>query len=183
MKLKRVVLSTVLLSAVTFAGIGENFEKGGVWIGGGAWFSLRDLGDGGDAAFSLTLDQKFYLMDNFSFGFYENYHYYSDIHFLNSGLSLGYTFLKDGELSQGPAHTLSLSSGFALDLTDFDYNYLTVTPKYTFEYFITDRIAPYASAGTEFAFDFGGSVRKNLHFNVGLALHFPTKMRVNIHRD
>ncbi len=183
MNMKKALLSTVLISAVTFAGIGENFEKGGMWFGGGGWFSLRDLGEDNEATFSITLDQSFYLVDNFSFGFYESYHHFYDINYLSLGLSLGYTFLKDGELSQGPAHTLSLGSGFSIDLGDADNKYLTVSPKYKFEYFVTERIAPYISAGPAFSFDLNETVTTDLDLNVGLALHFPTKMRVNVRRD
>ncbi len=177
MSIKKVVLPLIISSTLGFGGIGENFEKGGVWIGGDGMALIQNIGDNSEFSIFLSLNQKFYIHDNFYFGFYEGYSRFNEKNAINFGGSAGYTFLASEELSKGPAHTIDFAVGsYFIE----NSNFLTLTPSYTFEYFLTERFAPYIKIGPDFWLSSEDDLRTDLSFRIGLALHFPTKMRVNI---
>lgn len=177
--MKSSLMIIAIFLSIASAGIGENFERGGVWLGGDGFVKLRDLGsENSDLMFSFGLEQNFYLVDNFSLGLFENYTAIDDFNAFSFGLSAGYTILHDGEAESGPAHTLLVGVGTALVKGDWDYT--LVLPNYRFSYFVNERVAPYFQAGPAFYIGFEEANRTDLDISFGLALHFPTTMRVNI---
>ncbi len=75
------------------------------------------------------------------------------------------------------AHTLELSTGTTIS---DNHSIYSLSPSYTFEYFVTERIAPYIKTAAHFNFERDKKTVTDLDFRIGLALHFPTRMRVNI---
>jgi len=186
MKLHIVIIATTVVTNSLFAGIGENFEKGGIWIGGDGWIQLFDVEkSNSNTSLNVAANQKFYIVENLNFGFTESFTYIDfgteKFQYGSVGASVGYSIVPKPEASQGAVHTID----FAV-LNQFSdnasFNGTSLSPSYTFEYFVTERIAPYAKAAPFFMFSDEDKIF-NLGFGVGLALHFPTKMRVNIHPE
>lgn len=174
---RNTLMALGVVTTVGFAGIGENFQRGGIWLGGDGMVSISEIGGDNELELSIALNQKFYVVDNLSFGLYEGFDRSYDMNMFRFGGSVGYTFLHDGEKSTGPAHTIELASGgFIFE----NRNFFTLTPSYTFEYFVTERIAPYIKVGPDFLFDSESDTRTDLDFRLGVALHFPTRMSVTI---
>lgn len=181
MSIKNAFLTCVTLAGTVSAGIGENFERGGIWLGGDAWATVRDIGkESSQTSFLVKLQQNFYVVDNLSLGLSESYYRWGSSEDVVSLLgSVGYTFLKNPEASQGVAHTVNLGLGGSIWSNYESLNSFNVKPSYTFEYFVSDRIAPYFTAGPAIEI-FKDKTKTDLNMGLGLAIHFPTKMRVII---
>ena len=185
MRLSLLILGFLYVSSL-FAGIGENFEKGGYWIGGNGYIYFTNIGEKDDFSFTASLgaEQDYYIVDNLSFGFDERVYFGKRRNpTISISSNISYTFLKNPEASKGPAHRVGFAVGGRFRYDTEMYSSLSLVPSYTFSYFLTERIAPYIKVEgvSDYSFDanrwrFGADVR------LGLALYFPVKMRVNVHK-
>ena len=170
--LKAMVLISlfIVMTNNCFAGIGENFEKGGIAFSGSTYFSydpyqlFNDENEQYSLNFGISPGIFLYIFNNIAFSISPSFsfnHYHQDddnyINRIKCGIMSGfsYYFVRNPDAKTGFVPSLGLNIGISvlpsvfgkeegneLDDNSFIFN-LALNPTFTAYFFITERVAPY----------------------------------------
>jgi hypothetical protein len=180
----RFVFLLFLVPSVSFASVGENFEKAGYQLFADGYFYTRF--SGGDFTASLNGGAGFILVDRFEP--YANIGYFiSRSYGLTQGLNLtigaSYYFVPSPNANTGFVHSISLSLHNNLFFNPGANYELGIAPKYQLLYFITERIAPTISIVPRFRIIPWGQADAYLSIYFGFSLFLKSKEKVLIHTN
>lgn len=183
MKKFLIVFLAIILSSFAFAdSIGENFDAGGVQIGGsGYYYETSDS----YWAFNLNPTVTFYFLDNLYYrtGLDIYLNDYED-NYLDLSLGAGYTFVFSPSATRGSVLAAGFNSYMALPFWENDMTYI-LTPYLEFLYFLTPRIAPYVTLNLirlNLISDYD-LVSTYLKVSFGISFYMPVKDKVLINQD
>ena len=182
--MKRFLILVFLLALSGFVvcadNIGENYEGGGIVLGGSGYVYLSLHG-----YWSVSVDPwvDFLLADGITAGLGLDTYMNSNGEWGDSlHPSVSFAFGYDPDATSGPAHRVGLRSGVGLGGTSFSdvfFDIGWIEPYYTFYYFVTPRIAPYVQLRAV-TVDFVGGIALDTYvwLGFGVAFHVPNKDRV-----
>jgi hypothetical protein len=167
-------------------GIDENFKAAGIWLGGDAYCNYtRDFySNWYDLSGSISGRFNFFVVDHLALSLGVGYSVYSftnqTTQFLHLATGAEYDFVTCPEAERGIVHSLVLEAGDEIGFLAGGYNIFSFSPQYRFNYFVTERIAPYFLVRPTFNFEGGNRNSCSLYAGIGVGLYFPTSMRVMI---
>jgi len=176
-KIMAILFCVVIHYYNSFGGIGDNFSAAGIWIGGDGSFHVNDIGGANFYYSYFTLNQNFLVVDNLAIEVSERFIFDSYGFTFSAGLGSIYSFVMTPQKSKGIVNSVGLRTGLSFDESGYRNTFLF--PFYTFQYFVTDRISPYIRFGPYFRIS-KKTIETDGDIYIGLSLHFPTQMRVNI---
>lgn len=160
----------IVIPYISFTGIGENFEKGGIAFSGSAYFSydpyqiFNDENEQYSLYFGISPSIYLYIFNNIAFSISPSFsinHYHIDddnsTSRINCGIMTGfsYYFVRNPDAKTGFVPSLGFNIGISVlpsafgkdegnkvDDNSFIFN-LAMDPTFTAYFFITERVAPY----------------------------------------
>ncbi|MDA3811720.1 MAG: hypothetical protein PF518_15485 [Spirochaetaceae bacterium] len=175
-------LITLCLAVFLFVGnvaadsVGENFEAGGIQLGGsGSYYNSLD----GYSSFRINPFVNFFVVDNFSFGaglvFNTNSNEEKNLSVYGS---FAYSLVADPSAGTGFVGQMGMGMGYNNDLDGYGYFYFE--PYVNAYYYITPRIAPYIGfrAITFFVDEYGFDMSTYINVSFGIVFSIPTKDKV-----
>lgn len=204
--MKKIIIFVIIMlitSSLTFAGIGANFKKGGIGIGGSVslYCNLYQILDDWDERMRLIIELypelQFFIKDNlsiffgpfFSFTYYQ-YDSFDSYQYSDFGAYVGFehAFVSNPDAETGTVPAL----GAAVQLSAYKEGLylntlLTLSPRLLFYFFVNDSLAPYFSINPSLRYlltarDFdGNSIIDMYEFSNRLHFYFRIMFGITYH--